>query len=159
MSSATGDHGYGADDVRDPVIRNTLLNVLAIDAAEGGESIATLVQWTGHPESTLGWTPPADAANLEEACAIKGWSEGDCTANGRYLTADYPGVVRVRVQASRGGEVLFFNGPLGSQVGPGDAPTWVVDEDHPVGDGLTVPDGALPLEELLPRAFGPDDLP
>ncbi|MGB5223504.1 MAG: hypothetical protein WBN60_20895, partial [Polyangiales bacterium] len=54
MSSATGDHGYGADDVRDPIIRNTLLNILAIDAEESGESIATLVQWTGHPESTLG---------------------------------------------------------------------------------------------------------
>lgn len=151
MSSATGDHGYGADDVRDPVIRNTLLNVLAVDAAEGGESIATLVQWTGHPESTLGWTPPADAANLEEACAVKGWTEGDCTANGRYLTADYPGVMRERLQASRGGEVLYFNGPLGNQVGPGAAPTWVVDEDHPVGDGLTVPDGAVPLTECEDR--------
>ena len=151
MSSATGDHGYGADDVRDPVIRNTLLNILAIDAEEGGESIATLVQWTGHPESTLGWHPPADAANLDEVCPIKGWEEGDCTAEGRYLTADYPGVLRERLQASRGGEVLYFNGPLGSQVGPGNAPTWVVDENHPVGDGLTVPEGAVPLTECEDR--------
>ncbi len=151
MSSAVGDHGYGADDVRDPIIRNTLLNVLAVDAEETGESIATLVQWTGHPESTLGWTPPADAANLEAACAAKGWTDGDCTANGRYLTADYPGVLRERLRASRGGEVLYFNGPLGSQVGPGNAPTWVVDEDHPVGDGLTVPEGAVPLTECEDR--------
>lgn len=156
VSSAVGDHGYGVDDVRDPVIRNTLLNVLAIDAAEGsaeGERpIATLVQWTSHPESTLGWHPPAEAANLEEACAIKGWTEGNCTAEGRYLTADYPGVLRTRLQAARGGEVLYFNGPLGSQVGPGAAPTWVVDEDHPVGDGLTVPEGAVPLTECEDRA-------
>ncbi len=156
VSSAVGDHGYGVDDVRDPVIRNTLLNVLAIDAAEdsaeGEQHIATLVQWTSHPESTLGWHPPAEAANLEEACAIKGWTEGNCTAEGRYLTADYPGVLRTRLQAARGGEVLYFNGPLGSQVGPGAAPTWVVDEDHPVGDGLTVPEGAVPLTECEDRA-------
>jgi hypothetical protein len=30
MSSAVGDHGYGTNDVRDPVIRNTRLNALAI---------------------------------------------------------------------------------------------------------------------------------
>lgn len=151
MSSAVGDHGYGADDVRDPIIRNTLLNVLAIEAVEDGESIATLVQWTGHPESTLGWDPPAEAANLDEVCPIKGWEGGNCTAEGRYLTADYPGVLRERLQAARGGEVLFFNGPLGNQVGPGAAPTWVVDEDHPIGDGLTVPEGAVPLTECEDR--------
>lgn len=151
MSSAVADHGYGTDDVRDPVIRNTRLNVLAIDGVEDGESIATLVQWTSHPESTLGWDPPAEAANLQEACSIKGWTGDDCTAEGRYLTADYPGVLRERLQATRGGEVLYFNGALGNQVGPGAAPTWVVDEQHPVGDGLTVPEGAVPLTECEDR--------
>jgi len=151
MSSAVGDHGYGADDVRDPVIRNTALNVLTVDDAETGDAIATLVQWTGHPESTLGWSPPADAANLEETCAIKNWTEGNCTAEGRYLTADYPGVLRERLQGARGGEVLYFNGPLGNQVGPGAAPTWVVDEDHPVGDGITIPEGAVPLTQCNDR--------
>ena len=151
LSSAVGDHGYGADDVRDPIIRNTALNVLTVDDIESGEAIATLVQWTGHPESTLGWSPPADAANLEEACAIKNWTDDNCTAEGRYLTADYPGVLRQRLQAARGGEVLFFNGPLGNQVGPGAAPTWVVDEEHPVGDGLTVPEGAVPLTQCDDR--------
>jgi len=151
LRGGSGEHGYGADDVRDPVIRNMQLNVLSVEAQETGAAIATLVQWTGHPESTLGWTPPADAAGLEEACAVKGWTGGDCTANGRYLTADYPGVLRERLQALRGGQVLFFNGPLGSQVGPGNAPTWVVDDEHPVGDGLTVPEGALPLTECEDR--------
>ena len=55
--------------------------------------------------------PPAKAANLDEACAIKGWTGGDCTAEGRYLTADYPGVAPERLLATRGGEVLYFNGP------------------------------------------------
>jgi hypothetical protein len=151
LSRGVGEHGYGVDDVRDPVIRNPALNVLSVDALEGGASIATLVQWTGHPEATLGWSPPADAAGLDAACAAKGWTGGDCTAEGRYLTADYPGVLRERLRQSRGGEVLYFNGALGSQVGPGAAPTWLVDEAHPVGDGLTVPDGALPLTECTDR--------
>ncbi|MCP5148659.1 MAG: hypothetical protein H6986_11115 [Pseudomonadales bacterium] len=145
MATATGEHGYGVSDQRDPIIRDTRLKVITVDAVADGTAIATMVQWTSHPESTLGFEPPAEAAGLEDACAAKGWSGNDCTAEGRYLTADYPGVLRERLGQSRGGEVLYFNGPLGNQVGPGAAPTWVVDEDHPVGDGLSVPPGAVPL--------------
>lgn len=151
LSRGTCEHGYGVDDARDPVIRNPALNVLSVDALDTRAPIATLVQWTSHPESTLGWSPPADAAGLDAACASKGWTGDDCTAEGRYLTADYPGVLRARLQALRGGEVLYFNGPLGSQVGPGAAPTWFVDEEHPIGDGLSVPEGALPLTECADR--------
>ncbi len=151
LSAGTGEHGYGVDDVRDPVIRNTQLNVLSVDAQATGQPIATLVQWTSHPESTLGWSPPAEAAGLDAACAAKGWTGGDCTAEGRYLTADYPGVLRERITESRGGEVLYFNGPMGSQIGPGASPTWLVTDEHPVGDGLSVPDGAQPLTECTDR--------
>ena len=145
MATASGLHGYGVSDQRDPIIPDDRLKVISIDNTGDGSAIATLVQWTSHPESTLGWHPPAEAAGLEQACAAKGWSGNDCTAEGRYLTADYPGVLRERLAASRGGEVLYFNGPLGNQVGPGSSPTWVVDEAHPVGDGHTVPPGAVPL--------------
>mgnify|MGYP001294079932 CR=1 FL=1 len=151
LRAGAGEHGYGVDDQRDPIIRNTQLNVLSLEAADSGATIATLVQWTSHPESTLGWSPPADAAGLAQACAEKGWEGGDCTAEGRYLTADYPGVLRDRLQARRGGEVLYFNGPLGNQVGPGRSPVWRVDAAHPVGDGLSVPEGALPLSECDDR--------
>ena len=151
LSAARGEHGYGVDDVRDPVIRDPRLNVLDIQASDGSATIATLVQWASHPESTLGWTPPAEAADLAAACAAKGWTGGNCTAEGRYLTADFPGVLRERLQAARGGEVLFFNGALGNQVGPGAAPTWVVNDAHPVGDGLSVPAGAEPLTQCDDR--------
>ena len=163
MSSASGMHGYGVSDQRDPNIPDDRLKVISVDAADGGGAIATLVQWTSHPESTLGWQPPAEAAGLAEACAAKGWSDGDCTAEGRYFSADYPGVLRQRLADSRGGEVLYFNGPLGNQIGPGSAPTWVVDEAHPVGDGHTVPAGALPLttcnrsDPYLCRSFAKTD--
>lgn len=145
MAIASGLHGYGVSDQRDPIIPDDRLKVISVDASGDGGAIATLVQWTSHPESTLGWHPPAEAANLAEACAVKGWTGDDCTAEGRYLTADYPGVLRERLASARGGEVLYFNGPLGNQVGPGSSPTWLVDEAHPVGDGHTVPPGAIPL--------------
>jgi hypothetical protein len=145
LGTASGEHGYGVSDQRDPLIRDTRLKVITVDATGDGAAIATLVQWTSHPESTLGWEPPGEAAGLEAACAAKGWTGNDCTAEGRYLTADYPGVLRERLGQMRGGEVLYFNGPLGNQIGPGAAPTWVVDEAHPVGDGLSAPAGAVPL--------------
>jgi hypothetical protein len=148
---AAGEHNYGSIDQRDPLIFDNRLNVLAIDAEQSGEPIAVIVQWAAHPEVTLGWEPPADAADLDTACAIKGWVGDDCSAEGRYLTADFPGVLQTRLKASRGGEVLFFNGAVGNQVGPGDAPNWVIDEQHPIGDGKTVPPGAEPLTQCDDR--------
>lgn len=134
---ASGRHGFGVNDVRDPVVMDDRLNVLTATSAETGDVLATVVQWNSHPEVTLGWTPPAEP-----------------DAEGRYFTADYPGVLRERVQAELGGEVLFFNGALGNQVGPGRAPAWLVTDQHPVGDGYVVPEGAAPVagcEEHLCR--------
>jgi len=159
VSVAAGQHGYGVADARDPIIMDRRLNVMTIDAAASGDAIATLVQWNSHPETTLGWEPPADAAHLSEACAAKGWEGDDCFAEGRYFTADYAGVLRARLASSRGGEVFYVNGPLGSQIGPGRAPTWVVDETHPVTADGTAPAGAVPLttcddrEPLYCRSF------
>ena len=142
---ATGEHRFGVNDVRDPVILDTRLNVLALDALDNGDAVATVVQWASHPETTLNWVPPLAQDELNKACAAKNWQGEDCTPEGRYLTADYPGVLRERLASSRGGEVMYLNGALGSQVGPGDAPVWTVDADHPVGDGWTPPEGAAPV--------------
>lgn len=151
VSVASGTHSFGVNDVRDPVVLDPRLNMLAIDAAESGAAIATVVQWNSHPESTLSWEPPADAANLTEVCPIKGWEGDDCSAEGRYFTADYPGALRTRISDERGGEVLYFNGAVGNQIGPGAAPVWKVTDEHPVGDGWTVPEGAAPLTECDDR--------
>ncbi len=153
LAVASGSHRFGMADVRDPLIVDPRLNVLAVDAVDGG-TIATVVQWASHPETTLGWSPPID---LAEACAAKQWSPDDCTAEGRYLTADYPGVLRDRLQQSVGGEVLYLNGALGSQIGPGQADVWTIDDAHPVGDGVTPPDGAQPVAgaaDLRTRSMG-----
>jgi len=144
---ATGEHNYGSVDQRDPRIYDTQLNVLALNSFESGEAIATVVQWNSHPEVTLGWEPPAEAAGLEEACSVKGWEGSSCTAEDKYFTGDFVGVLETRLKASRGGEIAYLNGALGVLTGPLHAPTWLVDEDHPVGDGRTVPDGAVALAE------------
>ena len=144
---ATGNHNYGSVDQRDPRVYDSRLNVIAFNSIETGESVATMVQWNAHPETTLGWEPPAEAAGLDEACAIKGWEDDDCTAEDRYFSGDYVSVLETRLKAARGGEVAFFNGALGVLTGPLHASTWVVDEAHPVGDGKTVPAGSLPLTE------------
>ncbi len=146
-SIATGEHNYGSVDQRDPRIYDSRLNVLAFNSVETGQSIAIMVQWNSHPEVTLGWEPPADAAGLDEACAIKGWEGDECTAEDRYFSGDYVSVLETRLKASHGGEVAFFNGALGVLTGPLHAPAWLVDEAHPVGDGKMVPQGAIPLTE------------
>ncbi|MBU6317521.1 MAG: hypothetical protein KGR47_13495, partial [Acidobacteria bacterium] len=141
--AATGEHRFGQTDGRDPFIVDPRLNVLQVQDAGDGSAVATLVQWTSHPETTLGWDPPGDFAAV---CAEQGWGADDCSADGRYFTADYPGVLRERLQQSVGGEVLFFNGALGNQIGPGGADVWQVDDAHPVGDGVTAPTGAMPVD-------------
>ncbi len=142
LSVAHGEHQFGVADARDPLILDPRVNVLSVRAADGGDTIATVVQWGSHPETTLGWDPPVD---LTDACAAKGWTGDDCTAEGRYFTADYPGILRTRLQEEVGGEVLYLNGAIGSQIGPGDADVWAVDGDT-LADGPSVaPDGAEPV--------------
>ncbi len=142
MSSVAGEHRFGQSDQRDPLIVDPRLNVLQVSDVDTGDAIATVVQWASHPETTLGWNPPGD---ITAQCTQKGWAADDCSAEGRYFTADYPGIVREKVQAEVGGEVLYFNGAIGSQVGPGRADVWQIDDAHPMGDGVTAPAGAQPV--------------
>ena len=146
LEVASGEHRFGVNDTRDPVVIDPNLRLLIARRAGTPDVIGSVVQWANHPETTLGWNPPGVAkTKLERICAEQRWAADDCSAEGRYLTADYPGAMRDVVQRELGGEVLYFNGALGSQVGPGAAPTWLIDAAHPVGDGWTVPDGAYPL--------------
>jgi hypothetical protein len=143
VETAQGEHRFGQADARDPNIVDPHLNVMrVIAAAEPSRTIATVVQWASHPETTLGWEPPGD---YSARCAEKGWAADECTIEGRYFTADYPGVLRERLISKVGGEVLYLNGALGSQIGPGHADVWLVDAEHPEGDGATAPEGAQPV--------------
>ena len=136
---AAGEHWFGMNDSTDPQIFDPRLNVLqAVDVH--GDVVATAVQWNNHPEGTLSWGPPQEV--IADDCVRLGLSGGDCDAEGRYFTADYPGVLRVDLQASYGGEVLYLNGALGVLIGPGGAHVWEVTPEHPLGNQLVAPAGA-----------------
>jgi hypothetical protein len=136
---AAGEHWFGMNDGTDPQIFDPNLNVMqAVDTR--GKTIATLVQWNLHPEATLNWSPPLEA--IEEDCEVLGLADDDCDAEGRYFTADFPGILRQDLQAAYGGEALFLNGALGVLIGPGGSDVWEVTDDHPLGNQLAAPAGA-----------------
>ena len=140
LQVAAGEHWFGMRDGTDPQVFDPRLNVLqAIDVQ--GKVIATVVQWNNHPESTLNWSPPLDA--IQADCVKLGLVGANCSAKGRYFTADYPGIVREDLRARYGGEVLYLNGPLGVIIGPGGAQVWEVDAAHPLGNQMIAPAGAV----------------
>jgi hypothetical protein len=135
---ASGEHWFGADDGTDPQIIDPTMNVLQA-TARSGRVIATVVQWNNHPESTLGWEPPVPS---DDCAALTGLGQ-TCDGEGRYFTADFPGVLATELGRQYGGEVLYFSGALGVIIGPGGAPVWEVDAAHPLGNEYTPPPGAV----------------
>jgi hypothetical protein len=141
LRAAEGTHYFGASDLNGIRVFDPTLGTLQARAPDG-RVIGTLVQWANHPESTLNWSPPA--ADIAEACATLGWTGPACDANGRYLTADFPGVLSRWLGRRIGGEVLYVNGAIGAMASPLGVPAWEVTDRAPVGDGYTVPAGAQP---------------
>jgi hypothetical protein len=136
---AAGQHWFGMNDSTDPQIFDPRLNVLqAVDARD--KVIATAVQWNNHPEGTLGFGPPQSV--IADDCAVLGLVGGDCSAEGRYFTSDYAGVLRQDLVTRYGGEALYLNGALGVLIGPGGAQVWEVTPQHPLGNQLVAPSGA-----------------
>ena len=125
LDVAETEHYFGLDDGRDPQVFDPTLGVLRATATNG-RTIATLLFWANHPETTLFWEPPIAAA--EDA----------------YFTADYPGWATRIIEDELGGEALFFNGAIGGLVTPLGSNVWEVGDDAPLGLGLVPPDGAEP---------------
>ncbi|MCB9726967.1 MAG: hypothetical protein H6744_06145 [Deltaproteobacteria bacterium] len=65
---------------------------IGLDAVEGGERIATLLNFASHPESL--------------------WEHN------HWLSPDFPGPFRRHVREAVGGEALYFSGPLGGMLTP-----------------------------------------
>jgi hypothetical protein len=137
LKVGTGEHWFGMDD-GDPQVIDPTMNVLQAQATNG-KVIGTVVQWNNHPETTLNWAPTAD---LAADCAVLGWSGDQCTAEGRYFTSDYAGVLSRTIEDEVGGEALYFVGALGHLVGPGGANVWEVDRQHPLANQFAPPAGA-----------------
>jgi hypothetical protein len=138
---AEGVHYFGGSDLSGLRVFDPTLGVLQARAADG-RVIATLVNWANHPESTLNWSPPLD--RIAAACKTLGWEAGACSAQGRYLTADYPGALARWLARRVGGEVIYVNGAVGAMASPLDVPAWEVSERAPIGDGYTPPPNAVP---------------
>jgi hypothetical protein len=137
LKVGSGTHWFGMDD-GDPQVIDPSMNVLQA-VGTNKRVIGTVVQWNNHPETTLGWAPPAD---LSAECAKLGWVGDECHAEGRYFTSDYAGVLSGEIARRTGAEALYFVGALGHLVGPGGANVWEVDRRHPLGNQFDPPPGA-----------------
>ena len=141
LRAAEGTHYFGASDLGGIRVFDPTLGVLQARATDG-RVIATVVQWANHPESTLNWSPPQE--HIADGCTSLGWSGTACDAEGRYLTADFPGALARTFGPRVGGEVLYVNGAIGAMASPLGVPVWEVDERAPVGNGYTPPAGGRP---------------
>jgi len=98
LKPATVAGGHGAldprglcRDLRDPQVIDPNLSVLRIKGADG-KAIATVVNWSCHPE-VIG-------------------------RENTLLTADYPGPLCARVEERTGGQCLFLTGAIGGLMSP-----------------------------------------
>lgn len=121
-----GKHGTAAfvSDTRDPVVIDNELRVMRFIATDDQATVATLINFTSHPEfgGDENLLTSADYVHtlregVEKGLEVKG-------SSGQELMK-LPGV---------GGVAIFFNGPLGGQVGPGKV-------NHTDFEGKPVPDG------------------
>ena len=90
LTLARDDHPLLAllqDDGRPPYVKDPYLFVMKLDSAATGQPIATVVNWSDHPE-TLG-------------------------GKNTLITADYPHWLSEYVEQHAGGTAVFFNGSIG----------------------------------------------
>ncbi|MFK8026408.1 MAG: gamma-glutamyltransferase [Ilumatobacter sp.] len=142
LEVAETDHWFGLRDSRDVQVVDPTVGVLRATAVDDGETIATLTFWGNHPEVTLFWSPPADA--IADDCVLLGLEGDDCSAEDAYFTADFPGWTNRILHDELGGEALFINGAVGDLITPLGADVWEVNDDAPLGNGFTIPEGAAP---------------
>jgi len=145
LVTVAGDWRFGQGDNRDPRLTDPTLNILQAKSLSTGRIISTVVQWSFHPEITLGFNPTV----LPEDCAAIGEDAG-CSANGRYISGDFPShLISYLSEATGGADVVYINGAVGCQIGP-HGPVWEVSDQFPItGDGSVPPTGAV----LVPKNF------
>jgi len=121
-----GKHGTAAfvSDTRDPVVIDDELRVIRFVATGDQSTVATLLNFTSHPEfgGDENFETSADFVHTLREGVEKGL---DVKASDGKSLMKTPGF---------GGVAIFFNGPLGGQVGPGKV-------NHTDFEGKPVPDG------------------
>ena len=86
LKVAQTEHYFGLRDSRDPQVFDPTLGVLEATATNG-KTIATLIFWGNHPETTLGWNPPI--AGIADECAQINLQP--CTIEARQLRDGFRG--------------------------------------------------------------------
>jgi hypothetical protein len=137
----------GLNDMREPKITDPLVNIMAVDGIDGAP-IATLIQWTNHPETVLEYGRPGyEFGSLSYADLTQEQKD----AWGKVLTAGFPGYARAYLAKHRGGVPLYFNGAIGGMQTPLRAKLWDP-EKHPQYPPET-PLDKVPDDILIPNDF------
>ena len=89
---ARGTETRGLRDSRGPTVFDPDVWAAEFVRPLSGATIGTLVNWSNHPEALGGDNP--------------------------YISSDYPGGVRSRMEAVRGGTAIFFSGSVGGLMTP-----------------------------------------
>ena len=92
MKFARGTETRGLRDSRGPTVFDPDVWAAEFVRPLTGTTIGTLVNWSNHPEALGGDNP--------------------------YISSDYPGGVRARMEAVRGGTSIFFSGSVGGLMTP-----------------------------------------
>jgi len=133
---ATTEFDFGVRDMREPLIIDRDLVVMAAEGLDG-TPIATLVQWACHPEAVLNYG--SEQYGLDPASM----TETEREPWGRVMSAGFPGYFAREMKRLRGGVPLYFNGPLGGMITNLDGVLWDPDA-HPefptTADPSTVPE-------------------
>ncbi len=128
-TDAMGDTRSYVNDTRDPVIYDPTLTVVRFtELDQPGNTIATWINWSAHPEY-------AGSRNDQLSADYVHWLR-DVTETGDAS----------RGLAGLGGTTVFVNGALGGQVGPGG--TRIPDNDH---DGGVISESGLAKAEAVGR--------
>jgi hypothetical protein len=127
MELARDDHPLLAllqDDSRPPYVKDPHLFVMKLTSAAGGAPIATLVNWSDHPETL-------DSKNT-------------------LITADYPHWLCQYVEDHGGGTAVFFNGSIGGLLSTLGDQVALLDPDT----GQVAKDGTWKKAELFGNTVG-----
>ena len=78
----------------------------------------------------------------------------NCSGTDRVFTHDYPGHLSKQLQLFQGGggEVLYFNGAIGNQIGNW-GEVWEPTPDTPVGNGAVIPPNAVIVPDNFRNAY------
>ncbi|MDP8256437.1 MAG: hypothetical protein P9M14_11865 [Candidatus Alcyoniella australis] len=109
LTFAQTKFNFGLSDLREPLIIDDTLSVMAVDSLDR-RPIATLLSWACHPEAVLTYAGKRTNVDLTQL------DEQQIAAWGKVFSAGFPGYACRYVSERRGGVTLYANGPLGGLI-------------------------------------------